>query len=250
MPGLYAQAKAASGAGGVVTVYGCNVIAAAIAAVGMRLNLHPSFLSLANPLAAAVGSVPVIWLSSGAQSWWAAGWLALIFWPLAYVFDCADGQLARATGKQGEFGARVDVLADYAAQVMVVVAVTAVGSASATLPAALIALIGSLWCFGTFAATLRRSDSMEGHSVLGGRPLARMTHSILDTGLINLVLGAWILVSPATIIIPACVITLLSVAYLVGSLARETHSSLKQQSRQALSLPPGQDAAASQSSIG
>jgi phosphatidylglycerophosphate synthase len=248
MPGSYAQAKAASGAGGVVTIYISNVIGAAIAATGMRLGLHPSLLSLANLLTAATGSVPVILMASTAHSWWWPGWLALFFWPLAYAFDCADGQLARATGKQGEFGARVDVLADYGAQALVVVAVAAVANASQTLPTALIAVICSFWCFGTFAATLRQSDSAEGHSVLGGRPLARIMHSIFDTGLINLVLGAWILISPATIIIPAFGMTLLNIAYLVGSLARETRSSLKNQPKPAWPLPASREAT-DQSSI-
>jgi phosphatidylglycerophosphate synthase len=247
-PGLYARAKAASGAGGVVTIYISNVIGAAIAATGMRLGLHPSLLSLTNLLAAATGSVPVIWMSSTAYSWWWPGWLALIFWPLAYAFDCADGQIARATGKQGEFGARVDVLADYGAQALVVVAVAAVGNASQTAPMALIAVICSFWCFGTFAAALRRSDSIEGHSLLGNTPLARIMHSILDTGLINLALGAWILISPSTIIIPASAITLLNLAYFVGSLARETHLSLKRRPER-VSLPVSRDAT-HQSSMG
>jgi phosphatidylglycerophosphate synthase len=247
-PGLYARAKAASGAGGVVTIYISNVIGAAVAATGIRTGLHPSFLSLANPLAAAVGSIPVIWMSGIADRWWWPGWLALIFWPLAYAFDCADGQLARASGKQSEFGARIDVLADYAAQALLVVAVVAVGNASQTLPTALIAVICTFWCFGTFAATLRRSDSIDGHSILGGTALARIMHSVLDTGMINLALGAWILISPATIIIPASVITLFNIAYLIGSLARETHSSLTKQRQPVLPLPVSH--ATDKSSIG
>ena len=63
-PGLYARAKTASGPGGVVTTHVGNVIGAAIAATGMRLGLHPSLLSLTNPIAAAIGSVPMIWMSS------------------------------------------------------------------------------------------------------------------------------------------------------------------------------------------
>jgi phosphatidylglycerophosphate synthase len=248
-PGLYARAKAASGSGGVVTIHVSNVIGAAVAATGMRLGLHPSLLSLANPLAAAIGSVPVIWMSNSARGWWWPGWLALVFWTLAYALDCADGQLARASGKQSEFGARVDVLADYGAQAIVVVAVVAVGNASQTLPTALIAVICSFWCFGTFAATLRRSDSIDGHSVLGGRPFARVMHSVLDTGLINLALGAWILISPATVIIPASVITVLNVAYLIGSLIRETHSSLKKRPKPVRPLPVGRGAT-DQSSVG
>jgi phosphatidylglycerophosphate synthase len=246
---LYARAKAASGAGGVVTIYISNVIGAAVAAAALRLRLHPSFLSLANPLAAAIGSVPVIWLSSTAKSWWWPGWLALVFWTFAYALDCADGQLARASGKQSEFGARVDVLADYGAQALVVVAIVAVGNASQAVPTALVAVICSFWSFGTFAASLRQSDSIEGHSVLGGRPLARIMHSILDTGLINLALGAWILISPATIIIPASAITLLNIAYLVGSVARETYSSLKKQPKRASLSPVSRDAS-DQISIG
>jgi hypothetical protein len=113
----------------------------------------------------------------------------------------------------------------------------------------MIALICSFWCFGTFAASLRQSDSIEGHSVLCGRPLARIMHSILDTGLINLVLGAWILISPATIIIPASAITLLNIAYLVGSVARETYSSLKKQPKRASLSPVSRDAS-DQISIG
>ena len=53
-------------------------------------------------------------------------------------------------------------LADYGAQALVVVAVAAVANASDTLPTALIAVICSFWCFGTFAATLRQADSIRG----------------------------------------------------------------------------------------
>ena len=60
---------------------------------------------------------------------WAVGLLALVGWQVAYALDCADGQLARVTGRTSAAGARLDVLCDVAAQIALVTALAAVAVA-------------------------------------------------------------------------------------------------------------------------
>lgn len=62
----------------------------------------------------------------------AAAAVAFVGWQLAYVLDCADGQLARATGQGSPQGVVVDLLADYGTQAAVAVAV--VGAAAPSIP--------------------------------------------------------------------------------------------------------------------
>src|SRR5690606_10341450 len=89
---------------------------------------------LAEPVAA--GDVPA----------WAVGLVALVGWQVAYALDCADGQLARVTGRGSPAGARVDVLCDVAAQIALVTALgtTAVAQRPAT-PVWLVALFAGTW---------------------------------------------------------------------------------------------------------
>jgi phosphatidylglycerophosphate synthase len=218
----YRRARAHTAPGGLVTNYVCNPAASAIAAAGIRLRWHPSVVSLGNPAAAAVAAIPVVILSTEAQSGWIPGWLAVVFWPLAYILDCADGQLARATGKKSEYGARVDVLADYLAQVAVVAGLIAVVAATTDIPAAALSAISALWFFGTVAATLRKSDVATDHSLLQRQSIVSETARLVaDTGFVNLLAGGWLLVSPSTVWVPAAFFSLVSLAYLAGSLLRE-----------------------------
>jgi len=229
----YVSAKERSAAGGFVTVHFSNRLGALIAAAAMRLGWHPTHLSLGSVVAAAAASIPLIALASEAHRFWLPGWFALIGWTLAYALDCADGQLARATGKKSEYGARVDVLADYVAQILIVAALAVVAAAQSA-PTVFIAVMCSLWFFGTLAAVLRRSDVEEGHGLLGTRWHANLLHTVMDTGFVNLLLGVWMALAPSTILLPASAFTWLNASYLLMSLVRETRLSLLGSHR----LPP------------
>lgn len=218
----YRHARAQTAPGGLVTNYVCNPAASVVAAVAIQRRWHPSLVSLGNPVAAAVATVPIAAYSSDAQSGWFPGVLALGLWPLAYILDCVDGQVARAAGKKSEHGGRVDVLADYLAQLLVVAGLVSVLAAKTSIPAAVLSAISGLWFFGTVAATLRKSDISDGHSLLKGHPaLGQVLKLVADTGFVNLVAGGWILVSPTTLWVPVAVFSITNLAYLTGSLFRE-----------------------------
>ena len=186
-------------------------------------------MSLGNPLAAALaGCVVLLDLAHMAPGWW-GGWAALVLWTLAYALDCADGQLARLTGKTSEYGARVDVIADYVAQALLVSSVAVVIAHSSHVPLVFVTLTCCVWFFGTFAAVLRRSDTVEGHKLLAQSRLGvgLVLRTLLDTALINLVLGTWMVVSPTTVVVPGLGFGLLNATYIAASLLREVKSSLQ-----------------------
>jgi phosphatidylglycerophosphate synthase len=53
---------------------------------------------------------------------------AFLGWQLAYSFDCADGQLARATRQTSRAGAAIDLLGDFVVQTAVIVTFTSFAS--------------------------------------------------------------------------------------------------------------------------
>ncbi len=114
------------------------------------------------------------------------GLVALLAWQLAYAFDCADGQLARVTGRTSSAGARVDVLCDVAAQIGAGDrAVGGRGGLPAGTPAWLVAAFAGTWMVnlvtsvmqsGPNAASMVPSqltsgpDGEAGPRLRGGRP--------------------------------------------------------------------------------
>jgi phosphatidylglycerophosphate synthase len=93
------------------------VAAAAAFAVGMSPNAV-TLLGLALSLA---GCLPFI-LGQGPGAWIAAA----LLWQLGFALDCADGQLARATGRSSAFGAWLDVACDHVRQAAIAIAVLGV----------------------------------------------------------------------------------------------------------------------------
>lgn len=219
--------KAQFGDGGAFTWYVSNEVAGWVSAVALRWGVHPTIASLGNVVLAAAGSGAIIATSSGAHPWWAAGWVAFICWPAAYIMDCVDGQVARVSGLKSEYGARVDVLADYVAHLIVVSALVTVVVTSRALPPSVVALVSGLWLFGTLAAVLRGGDAAEGHSLVRSNALSFVLRSVVDNGLITFVLGAWVLASPATVIAPVLFFTFLNATYLLATLGREAQQSMR-----------------------
>jgi phosphatidylglycerophosphate synthase len=78
--------------------------------------------------------------------------VAFAGWQLSYAFDCADGQLARATGQTGPTGALLDLLWDFAVQVGVVASTVRVAWRDLSGPSAV--LLGGGLTIGLFDAAV------------------------------------------------------------------------------------------------
>ena len=100
----YRDFLAVNRGGGLYSAAVSQRLGALLALMAFRLGLPPASLSLLNVLFGLSGSVLCIF----------SGVFGLVGWQLAYAFDCADGQLARATGRASPAGARLDVLCDLA----------------------------------------------------------------------------------------------------------------------------------------
>jgi phosphatidylglycerophosphate synthase len=103
-----------------------QTIGALIARSAIRLGLHPVHLSMLNIAIGLAGSASVLLWHRTAPAHAAA--VALLAWHLAYSLDCADGQLARATGRSSPQGAVLDLLSDFLVQITVIVAMLQVAT--------------------------------------------------------------------------------------------------------------------------
>lgn len=92
-----------------------------IAAAAHALRLSPNAVTL-------LGLV-VMLAAAGAYAWSdgvSGAILAAVLFQLGFAFDCADGQLARATKRQSPFGAWLDVTCDHIRQGCICLALTVV----------------------------------------------------------------------------------------------------------------------------
>jgi phosphatidylglycerophosphate synthase len=146
-----------------------------------RLGLPPTALTLANlvlGLAAAAG----VALLAGRAPAPLVGLGALVLWHLAYSLDCADGQLARVTGKASPAGARVDVLCDVALQIALVAAVATAATRYRPVPPAwLVAVFAGTWMVNLVTSVLHQG-SAAASLVRGGSPVVRLVKLVRDYG--------------------------------------------------------------------
>ena len=128
-----------------------DTLGTVVAAIGMRLGAHPTYLTLVNLVLGIGGSVAVM-AGRSLDRTTPLLVVGVVLWQAAYIFDCADGQLARATGKTSAYGGSVDIFVDVAVQISVVVAVSSVILSRHEIPALLVVLFASAWClnFVTF----------------------------------------------------------------------------------------------------
>jgi phosphatidylglycerophosphate synthase len=95
-----------SAGGGPLTRAFSQRIGAILAFLGCRLSLSPNTLTTSGLVIASLAAL--LYTSPRTGSVFAA----LVLFQLAYGLDCADGQLARATGKSSRFGGWWDVAVD------------------------------------------------------------------------------------------------------------------------------------------
>src|SRR5436305_2089535 len=98
------------------TWYVCQPAGGVIAFAGSRLRLTPNVITRLALTLGLAGSAAL-----ATSHFVLAGSLLLI----AFIFDCADGQLARATGQTSPRGAWLDVMSDATLVIAVTVAVQA-----------------------------------------------------------------------------------------------------------------------------
>lgn len=165
---------------------------AVFAYAAWRMGLKPTHLTLLNlviGLAASIGVIAYIPAARDGAPWWPVAIAALVLWHVAYMLDCADGQLARVTGTGSDAGARVDILSDIAIQTSVVAVVVAVVNAyTPEIPAWCGAAFAALWMTNLVTAVMAKEDT--GVSMITNTSLAvRLVKLVRDYGFVVAVIA-------------------------------------------------------------
>jgi phosphatidylglycerophosphate synthase len=145
-----------------------------LALTAYKLKMSPSVVTVLGLLVGLAGSVLIV--AFGQR----VAWLGLVSWHLAYSFDCADGQLARVTGRTSPIGARLDVLCDLAVQIGVITAISVVAARSSPgLPAWLAPAFAGAWLVNLLTSVLASGPGAA--SLLpSGSPVVRVAKLIRD----------------------------------------------------------------------
>jgi phosphatidylglycerophosphate synthase len=196
-------------------------VGAVLAYVASRLGLTPSALTLVNLVLGLAASVSVVALApraaEGTVPGWALGLIALLAWQLAYAFDCADGQLARATDQTSAAGARLDVLCDVAAQIGVVTALSAVAVAyEPETPVWLVAVFAGTWMVNLVTAVLQ-SGPNSASMVPSRSPLVRIVKLVRDYGAVTLLAGLVLVLAPQWTVVLLAAFTAVNGLFLLAS---------------------------------
>lgn len=191
-----------------------------------RMGLAPTALTLANLLIGLAVSIAVVVAADSAGPGWPVGLLALVGWQVAYALDCADGQLARVTGRTSPAGARVDVLCDVAAQIALVTALsaTAVGQRPGT-PTWLVAVFAGTWMVNLVTSVLQSGP--QAASMVPSRSLpVRLVKLIRDYGAVIALAGLVLTVAPQWTVLLLIAFSIVNGGFLLASIAFAARASL------------------------
>jgi phosphatidylglycerophosphate synthase len=223
----YLAARQARSGGFLFTETVSDRLGTVVAAIGIRLGVHPTYLTLVNLVLGIGGSVAVMVGRStdGIAPLLVAG---VVLWQVAYIFDCADGQVARVTRKTSAYGKSVDVFVDVAVEISVIVAVSSVILPRHEMPGLLVVLFASSWSINRVTCLLARGDDQVSHSLIARRSaLVSVAKLVRDYPFIILVLGVWLLASPSTLLVPVIALTAINLALLLGYIARAVGLSVR-----------------------
>jgi len=196
-----------------------------------RTGAAPTVLTLLNLVTGLATSVTVAALAPGLAAGTVApallGLFALVGWHLAYGLDCADGQLARVTGRTGPAGARVDVLCDVAVQIALVAAVAAVTRAYRPgLPVWLVAAFAGTWLVNLVTSVLQQGDRAA--SLVSSRsPAVRLVKLVRDYGAVVTLVALVLAVAPQWTIVVLVGFTAVNGLFLLASIAAAARASLR-----------------------
>jgi phosphatidylglycerophosphate synthase len=206
-------------------------LGARIALAGHRAGATPTALTVANLVLGLATSVTVIALAGrvadGAVPGWAVGLPALIGWQVAYGFDCADGQLARVTGRTSPSGARLDILCDVAAQIALVTALAATAAAQRPgTPAWLLAAFAGTWMVNLVTSVLQSGP--QATSMVPSRSLpVRLVKLVRDYGAVIALAGLVLTLAPAWTGWLVAAFTVVNGGFLLASIAFSARSALR-----------------------
>ncbi|MGK5519098.1 CDP-alcohol phosphatidyltransferase family protein [Micromonospora sp. URMC 107] len=206
-------------------------LGAVFALVAQRLGLRPTALTIANLVLGLATSVTVVALAgrvaAGDVPAWAVGLLALVGWQVAYSLDCADGQLARVTGQGSPAGARVDVLADVAAQIALVAALaaTAVAQKPST-PSWLVAVFAGTWMVNLVTSVMQAGPNAASMVTSTSLPV-RLVKLVRDYGAVIFAAGLVLAFAPALILWVMVAFTIVNGGFLLASIAFSARASLR-----------------------
>jgi phosphatidylglycerophosphate synthase len=195
-----------------------------------RANLAPTALTLANLVIGLGTSIAVIALAAPMKRHdvpsAVVGLAALLLWQLAYSLDCADGQLARVSGRTSPAGARVDVLCDVALQVSLVGAVSTVAVAYHPTPVWLVATFAGTWMVNLVTSVMAQAGT--GQSLVASRaPVVRVIKLVRDYGAVVTVLALGIAFVPRWTVWLLVAFTVVNGLMLLASIAAAARASLR-----------------------
>jgi phosphatidylglycerophosphate synthase len=212
--------------GGLFTETVSQRIGAQLSVLAYRFGLAPTVLTLANLVLGLGASALVIAFARDLPP--IVGLTALVLWHLAYSLDCADGQLARVTGRTSPAGKRIDILCDVALQIALVASVVAVASAyTPNMPSWLGALFAGTWMVNLVTSVLQQGSAA--HSlVTSGSPVVRVIKLVRDYGAVVTVIGLVLTFVPQWTIWLLVAFTFVNGVFLLASIAATARASLSQ----------------------
>jgi len=211
--------------GGLFTETVNQRIGAYLCVVAERFGLPPSALTVANLVLGLAASILVI--ATGDVPSYVVGPVALVLWHLAYSLDCADGQLARVTGRTSPAGARLDILCDVALQIALVAAVgTVANEHTGSLPTWLVAAFAGTWMVNLVTSALQQT-SAAASLVTSGNPVVRLVKLIRDYGAVVTLVGLVITVVPQWTVWLMVFFVIVNGGFLLASIAASTRASLR-----------------------
>src|SRR5205823_15021768 len=216
--------------GGLFTETVNQRLGAYLSVAAYRRHLAPTALTLANLVIGLGTSVAVALLAprmaAGSVPALAVGLGALVLWHLAYSLDCADGQLARVTGRSSPAGARVDVLCDVALQISLVAAVAAVAHwYDDDLPVWLVAVFAGTWMVNLVTSALQQGTAAAS-LVTSRSPVVRLIKLVRDYGAVVTVIGLTIALIPGWTEWLMVAFVLVNGGFLLVSIAASARASL------------------------
>src|SRR5690349_9845862 len=182
--------------GGLFTMTVSQRIGAYLSVAAHRLGLAPTILTIGNLVIGLGTSIAVLTLvPRDHKLHLVVGLVALVLWQLAYALDCADGQLARVTGRTSPAGKRIDILCDVALQIALVAAVCAVAGAYHPMPVWLAAAFTGTWMVNLVTSVMAQGDAAQ--SLVASRsPVVRTVKLVRDYGAVVTVLALGIALVP------------------------------------------------------
>ncbi|MEV0651199.1 CDP-alcohol phosphatidyltransferase family protein [Phytomonospora sp. NPDC050363] len=217
--------------GGLFTQIVNQRIGAYCALAAHRLGLAPTMVTLINLVlglavsALLVATAPA--MADGRVSPVLMGLLALVVWQFAYSLDCADGQLARVTGRSSPAGAKVDILADIAQQTAVTAATASVAVAYVPeTPTWLVAAFAGLWMTNLVTSVMGKGG--DGDSLIASESvIVGVVKLIRDYGAIVVFIPVVIAFAPQWTIWVLALFAFVNGGFLAALIAKTALDSLK-----------------------